>query len=70
MNLYVMNQPPKYRALDILEDVCIGCAHCMRSCPTEALRVNQGKAKLHAEWCVDCWECFRVCPTRAIRARM
>lgn len=41
----------------------------MRVCPTEALRVNNGKAVLHPDWCVDCGECFRVCPTRAIRAR-
>ena len=64
-----MNTNNNYRALDIREDICIGCAHCMRSCPTEALRVDGGKARLHADWCVDCGECFRVCPTRAIRAR-
>lgn len=64
-----MSTTNNYRALDILEDVCIGCAHCMRVCPTEALRVDGGKAALHADWCVDCGECFRVCPTRAIRAR-
>ena len=64
-----MSQPYTYRALDILENVCIGCAHCMRVCPTEALRVDNGKAVLHSDWCVDCGECFRVCPMRAIRAR-
>lgn len=55
-----------YRALRILDDVCIGCAHCMRVCPTEALRVSNGKAAIHAEWCIDCGECFSVCPTRAV----
>jgi len=64
-----MSQPYSYRPIDILENICIGCAHCMRVCPTEALRVSDGKAKLHADWCVDCGECFRVCPMRAIRAR-
>ncbi|MHC1779011.1 MAG: [Fe-Fe] hydrogenase large subunit C-terminal domain-containing protein [Bacteroidales bacterium] len=55
------------RALEIMENVCIGCSHCMKVCPTEALRVVGGKAGIHADWCIDCGECYRVCPTRAIR---
>lgn len=55
------------RALEISEDICIGCSHCMKVCPTEALRVAGGKAGIHADWCIDCGECYRVCPTRAIR---
>ncbi len=55
------------RALEIVEDICIGCSHCMKVCPTEALRVSAGKAGIHADWCIDCGECYRVCPTRAIR---
>ena len=39
----------------------------MRVCPTEALRVYNGKAMLYADWCIDCGECFRVCEARAIR---
>ena len=35
-----------HHALRILKDVCIGCSHCMRVCPTEALRVIDGKAEL------------------------
>jgi len=55
-----------YHALTILTDVCIGCSHCMRACPTEALRVTNGKAKLISNRCIDCGECYRVCPTHAI----
>lgn len=58
---------PYNRALEIVQDVCIGCSHCIKVCPTEALRVRDGKAVIHADWCVDCGECYRVCPTRAIR---
>ena len=32
-----------YRGLEIISDLCVGCSHCMRVCPTEALRVNGGK---------------------------
>lgn len=55
-----------HHALKIRQDVCIGCSHCMRVCPTEALRVRGGKAELYENRCIDCGECFKVCPTNAI----
>ena len=55
-----------HHALKILRDVCIGCSHCMRVCPTEALRVRNGKAELYDNRCIDCGECFKVCPVNAI----
>ncbi|MDD2292995.1 MAG: [Fe-Fe] hydrogenase large subunit C-terminal domain-containing protein [Bacteroidales bacterium] len=60
-------QSKYYRGLEIREDVCVGCSHCMKVCPTEALRVSEGKAAIHPELCIDCGQCYRVCPTRAIR---
>ena len=55
-----------HHALKIQEDVCIGCTHCIKACPTEALRVKEGKARLIEERCVDCGECMRACPVNAI----
>jgi len=55
-----------HHALKIREDLCIGCSHCMNVCPTEAIRVKNGKSVLYADRCVDCGECFRVCPVSAI----
>lgn len=55
-----------HHALKIREDLCIGCSHCMIVCPTEAIRVKNGKAVLFGDRCVDCGECFRVCPVNAI----
>lgn len=55
-----------HHALKIREDVCIGCTHCMRVCPTEAIRIRKGKAVLFANRCIDCGECFRACPVLAI----
>ena len=57
---------PFHHALRIHKEICTGCSRCMRVCPTEALRVIDGKATLHPEWCIDCGECFKVCPVRAI----
>jgi Na+-translocating ferredoxin:NAD+ oxidoreductase RNF subunit RnfB len=55
-----------HHALKILKDVCTGCTHCMNICPTEAIRVKNGKAELISNRCVDCGFCFRVCPVNAI----
>lgn len=55
-----------HHALKILKDVCIGCSNCMRVCPTEALRVRNGKAVLYENRCIDCGECYKVCPVSAI----
>lgn len=61
-----MEKVPFFHALTIDEDSCIGCSHCMKACPTEALRVRDGKAKLQPDRCIDCGNCFKVCPTKSI----
>ena len=47
---------------------CVGCTNCIKSCPTEALRVQRGKAKITDERCIDCGKCLRVCPHGAMVA--
>lgn len=44
---------------------CKGCTTCIRHCPTEAIRVHGGKARITTERCIDCGECIRVCPHKA-----
>ncbi len=61
-----MEKVPFFHALTLDEDACIGCSHCMKACPTEALRVRDGKAQLNPDRCIDCGNCFKVCPTKAI----
>lgn len=55
-----------YHALQINENQCIGCSHCMKVCPTEAIRVYDGKAHISESRCIDCGKCFKICPTRAV----
>lgn len=47
---------------------CKGCTNCIKRCPTQAIRVQGGKAKILPELCIDCGECIRVCPHHAKRA--
>ncbi len=46
-------------------DKCNGCVSCMKRCPTEAIRVRDGKATVRYERCVGCGECVKVCLTHA-----
>jgi len=62
----MMDSPHFHHALKIRDEVCIGCSHCMGVCPTEAIRIKGGKARLNDNRCVDCGECFRTCPVSAI----
>jgi iron only hydrogenase large subunit-like protein len=55
-----------HHALKVEENRCIGCTHCMLTCPTEAIRVFKGKAHVDAARCVDCGNCMSVCPVDAI----
>lgn len=47
---------------------CHGCTHCLRHCPTEAIRIREGHAVIDPARCVDCGECIRVCPYQAKKA--
>lgn len=55
-----------YHALEIELDQCIGCSRCMKICPTEAIRIRNGKAHILEQRCIDCGMCHEACPTKAI----
>lgn len=54
-----------YHSVTLDKDRCKGCINCIKRCPTEAIRVRNGKAKIIKERCIDCGECIRVCPYKA-----
>jgi len=54
-----------FHSVHLLEDKCKGCVNCIKRCPTEAIRVRDGKAHIIEARCIDCGECVRICPNQA-----
>ena len=57
-----------FHSVELEADKCCGCTNCLKRCPTEAIRVHDGKATILSDRCIDCGECIRICPHRAKRA--
>lgn len=57
-----------FHSVELDADKCCGCTNCLKRCPTEAIRVHDGKATILSERCIDCGECIRICPHRAKKA--
>lgn len=57
-----------WHSVTLDREACRGCTNCLKQCPTQAIRVQHGKAKILKERCIDCGECIRVCPYHAKQA--
>jgi len=55
-----------FHSIRIDKEKCDGRMKCLRICPTQAIRVRQGKASIIEEKCIDCGECITACPNSAI----
>lgn len=51
------------------EELCRGCINCIKRCPTQAIRVRNGKAAITNKFCIDCGECVRICSYHAKQIR-
>jgi ferredoxin-like protein FixX len=40
---------------------CVACMACSRICPTKAIRVREGLARIEYQLCIDCGACVRAC---------
>lgn len=54
-----------FHSVRLAAERCKGCTICIKRCPTEAIRVRDGKAFIIQERCIDCGECIRICPNHA-----
>ena len=53
--------------MKIDQSVCRGCTHCMKQCPTQAIRIHDGHARVTIGLCINCGQCLHACPHGAIR---
>ncbi len=60
-----MNTNKFYHSVYLQTELCRGCIHCLKRCPTQAIRVNNRKASIISEFCIDCSECITHCPYHA-----
>jgi iron only hydrogenase large subunit-like protein len=60
----------KLHSVRLNRELCMGCTNCIKKCPTEAIRVRNGKAVISEARCIDCGECIRACPHHAKSAEM
>ncbi|WP_319757989.1 [Fe-Fe] hydrogenase large subunit C-terminal domain-containing protein [uncultured Sphaerochaeta sp.] len=56
-----------HHAIRVITSSCKGCTHCMKRCPTQAIRIKHGKAEINGDLCIDCGQCMAVCPNDAIK---
>ncbi len=54
-----------FHSVRLTPERCKGCVNCIKRCPTEAIRIRGGKAKITEARCIDCGECIRRCANRA-----
>jgi len=48
------------------KEKCNGCESCVEECPSEAIKMVDGKAVVDVDTCVDCGVCVDTCPAEAI----
>ena len=57
-----------FHSVRVETEKCDGRMKCLRACPTQAIRIRNGKAVILEEKCIDCGECVTACPNGAIVA--
>jgi electron transport complex protein RnfB len=46
---------------------CIACGICVRTCPVDAIKIDNNLARIDHAKCIVCGLCVKKCPTSAIR---
>jgi len=54
--------------LSVRKEFCAGCGSCIRVCPTGAISLDAGTARIDQDKCTACYNCIQVCPKGAIGA--
>ena len=56
---------------NIIEDKCVGCLQCVRSCPAKAIIKQNGSIKpvIQKDKCIGCFCCHELCLHKAIEIK-
>jgi two-component system NtrC family sensor kinase len=54
--------------LSISDQECRQCNRCVRVCPTNALKIDQGRVRRIESRCILCGLCYKICPHGAVVA--
>ncbi|GAB6173713.1 hypothetical protein JCM15765_31910 [Paradesulfitobacterium aromaticivorans] len=57
----------KFGVVSFEQDKCNGCNWCVQACPSNALEINEKKARMIVpNECQACGDCQAICPNEAI----
>jgi len=45
---------------------CLGCGDCAAVCPTDAICIKEGIARVNPSKCIACGKCVKICPKHII----
>ena len=54
------------KTVSIDHNKCVGCALCVKDCPSGHLYLENEKAKTRESGCIQCGHCYAVCPQNAV----
>ena len=61
--------PEMARKTFSVNDACVSCGICARSCPGGNITVEEGRHPVFGSSCLGCYGCAHICPHNAIHAK-
>lgn len=52
--------------IPVINEKCIGCAKCVKTCPVSTIHLKEYKAVIQYDKCISCFCCDEVCPEGAV----
>lgn len=56
----------KMYPMEIQQDKCIQCGICSVYCPTNTIKLKDGKYFIENQYCKGCGICVKECPSKAV----